>query len=75
MAEVWERAEPQSPCKRVCVMHPESGLCIGCLRTLSEIAAWGSMTPEARRTVMAELPSRERRLRVRKGGRAGRLGP
>ena len=74
MAEVWERAEPQSPCKKVCVMHPDSGLCIGCLRTVQEIAAWGGMTPEARRAVMAELPSREGRLRVRKGGRAGRLG-
>lgn len=74
MAEVWERAEPQSPCRKVCVMHPESGLCIGCLRTLQEIAAWGGMTPEARRAVMAELPAREGRLRVRKGGRAGRLG-
>lgn len=74
MAEVWERAEPQSPCRKVCVMHPESGLCIGCLRTVQEIAAWGGMTPEARRAVMAELPSREGRLRVRRGGRAGRLG-
>lgn len=74
MAEVWERAEPQSPCRKVCVMHPGSGLCIGCLRTVAEIAAWGGMTPEARRAVMAELPSREGRLRVRKGGRAGRLG-
>ena len=74
MAEVWERAEPQSPCRKVCVMHPESGLCIGCLRTIQEIAAWGGMTPEARRAVMAVLPAREGRLRVRKGGRAGRLG-
>lgn len=72
MDEVWVRAEPQSPCRKVCVMHPESGLCVGCLRTLDEIAAWGRMTPEARGAVLAELPGREPRVRVRRGGRAGR---
>ena len=39
MDEVWSRPEPQSPCRKVCVIHPESGLCIGCLRTIDEIAA------------------------------------
>jgi predicted Fe-S protein YdhL (DUF1289 family) len=73
MDEVWARAEPQSPCRKVCVMHPESGLCIGCLRTAEEIAAWPRMTPEERRARMAELPAREGRLRVRRGGRAARV--
>lgn len=73
MDEVWARAEPQSPCRKVCVIHPGSGLCIGCLRTADEIAAWPAMTPDARRALMAELPSREGRLAVRQGGRRGRL--
>jgi predicted Fe-S protein YdhL (DUF1289 family) len=74
MDEVWARPEPQSPCRKVCVIHTESGLCIGCLRTREEIAAWPSMTPEERRARMAELPHREGRLRTgRKGGRAARL--
>lgn len=73
MDEVWTRPEPQSPCKKVCVIHPESGLCIGCLRTAEEIAAWAGMTPEARRALMAELPGREGRLARRRGGRAGRI--
>jgi predicted Fe-S protein YdhL (DUF1289 family) len=74
MDEVWARPEPQSPCRKVCVIHPESGLCIGCLRTREEIAAWPAMTPEERRARMAELPDREGRLRTgRKGGRAARL--
>jgi hypothetical protein len=73
MDEVWARAEPQSPCKKVCVIHPGSGLCIGCLRTVEEIAAWPAMAPDARRALMAELPAREGRLRVRRGGRAGRV--
>jgi predicted Fe-S protein YdhL (DUF1289 family) len=43
---------------RVCIVDGESGLCIGCLRTLPEIASWGSLTPERRAEIMAELPSR-----------------
>lgn len=75
MAEdaIWNRAEPQSPCRRICVIHPEAGLCVGCLRTREEIAAWPSLSPEARTAIMAELPSREGRLRVRRGGRAARV--
>ena len=73
MDEVWTRSEPQSPCKKVCVIHPDSGLCVGCLRTREEIAAWPGMTPEERRSVMAELPGREGRLARRRGGRAARV--
>lgn len=73
MDEVWTRPEPQSPCRKVCVIHPESGLCIGCLRTAEEIAAWPSMTPEERRARMEELPGREGRLARRRGGRAARV--
>ncbi len=39
-------------------MDPRTGWCEGCLRTIDEIAAWGSMTPEARRRVMDDLPRR-----------------
>lgn len=69
----WERGEPESPCVKVCVIHPAERLCAGCLRTVEEIAAWGRMTPEARRAVMAELPGRAPRLARRRGGRRGRL--
>ena len=37
-----------SPCTKVCTMDPASGLCIGCLRTLEEIACWGAMADEER---------------------------
>jgi len=63
----------ESPCVKLCVVEPESRLCIGCLRSIDEIAAWGTMAPEERRRVMAELPERRGRLTRRKGGRAGRL--
>jgi len=38
------------------------GLCVGCLRTLPEIAGWGAMTPEQRAEVMAALPGRAARI-------------
>ncbi len=70
---VWSRAEIESPCIKVCVVHPAERICTGCLRTIDEITTWSRMTPEARREIMAELPERAGRLKVRRGGRAARL--
>jgi predicted Fe-S protein YdhL (DUF1289 family) len=36
-----------------------SGLCIGCGRTVDEIARWAEMSPEERRAIMAVLPARK----------------
>ncbi|MBS0124130.1 DUF1289 domain-containing protein [Thetidibacter halocola] len=71
--DIWKRNEIESPCVKVCVVHPATRLCTGCLRTIDEIGAWSRMTPEARRAVMAELPAREPLLQQRRGGRAARL--
>ncbi|MDJ0994608.1 MAG: DUF1289 domain-containing protein [Dinoroseobacter sp.] len=70
---VWKRDEIESPCIKVCVIHPETRLCTGCLRTIDEIGAWSVMSAEDRRAVMVELPSRAPRIAQRKGGRAARL--
>ena len=73
--DVWTREEPESPCVKICVLHPESRLCMGCHRSLDEIAAWSGMAPDLRRRIMAELPARAPLVAPRrKGGRAGRLG-
>lgn len=72
-SEVWTRDEIQSPCINVCVIHRREGICTGCLRTLDEIAMWGSLSPDARRALMAELPERRAALKKRRGGRAARL--
>lgn len=47
-----------SPCIKVCAVSGATGLCIGCGRTLAEIAAWGEMSESERQAVMAELPAR-----------------
>ena len=68
----WTRDEPDSPCVRVCVIHPRAGLCTGCLRSADEIARWPRLAPDERRAIMAELPSRAPLLKKRRGGRAAR---
>jgi len=47
-----------SPCTKVCRIDQRTKLCLGCYRTLDEIAAWGGMSLEDRQTVMAELDRR-----------------
>nr|WP_151719232.1 DUF1289 domain-containing protein [Gemmobacter serpentinus] len=48
----------ESPCVKRCQLHPVTRSCTGCHRTLEEIGLWSSMSPEARRAVMADLPAR-----------------
>jgi predicted Fe-S protein YdhL (DUF1289 family) len=72
--EVWKRDEIASPCVKVCVIHPEARLCVGCHRSIEEISVWSRLSPEARAAIMAELPGRAGQLARRRGGRAGREG-
>lgn len=70
--EIWQRDEIESPCVKVCVIHPDLRLCTGCLRSIDEITQWSRMSAEGRRIVMNELPTRKTLLAKRRGGRAGR---
>ncbi|MGE0750224.1 MAG: DUF1289 domain-containing protein [Variibacter sp.] len=47
-----------SPCINVCTIDPCSGLCVGCRRTLTEIAQWASLSDLDRARIMADLPRR-----------------
>jgi hypothetical protein len=60
-----------TPCVNVCVLDPLSALCIGCGRTVAEIAAWAMMSEPERIAVMAGLAQRltEARSRTARGGR------
>jgi predicted Fe-S protein YdhL (DUF1289 family) len=49
----------KSPCIKVCVIDPDSGLCKGCLRTLDEIGRWGGMTDAQRDAVFSALDERK----------------
>ena len=73
MDDVWKRAEIESPCVNICVVHPDARICTGCYRSIEEIGAWSRLSPEARRAVMDDLPNRAGLLKKRRGGRAARL--
>jgi uncharacterized protein len=47
-----------SPCIKVCAVSGAVGLCVGCGRTLAEIAAWGTLEESQRLDIMADLPAR-----------------
>ena len=67
----------ETPCVKVCVVDPETQLCIGCGRTRVEIGEWLGMKPAERHRVVEALPERMATMTSRKsrrGGRAGRLG-
>lgn len=71
--DIWRRDEIASPCVNLCVIHPASGLCAGCYRTVEEIGLWSTYTPQERADLMADLPAREIQVRPRRKGRAARL--
>jgi predicted Fe-S protein YdhL (DUF1289 family) len=48
-----------SPCISVCELDANGRICVGCFRTLDEIAAWGSLDATAKRRILAELPARK----------------
>lgn len=57
-SQIGEGPHVPSPCQSVCIMHPTTGWCEGCLRSLDEIAAWSRMDNPAKRVVWAQLPER-----------------
>ena len=47
-----------SPCTKVCVMDADNRYCLGCRRTLGEIARWSQMGEAERAAITAQLPVR-----------------
>jgi len=52
----------KSPCIKICQMDPVRGVCIGCCRSLDEIARWGGMSESEREQVLSLLPERKAAL-------------
>jgi uncharacterized protein len=48
----------ETPCTRVCAVHPTLRLCIGCGRSLEEIAGWVALSERERARLMREFPQR-----------------
>jgi predicted Fe-S protein YdhL (DUF1289 family) len=72
-SEVWTRNEIESPCVKICVIHPSERLCTGCHRTIEEISAWSRLPQVERDKIINELPERASKLKKRRGGRAARI--
>ena len=52
-----------SPCISVCTLDATQSHCLGCGRTLHEIATWVEMSNAEKRAVVASLPSRGIRVK------------
>ena len=69
---------PTTPCVAVCQIDPNNGLCLGCYRTLKEIAQWGKFSEPQRQALLSDLQRRRdedmRRWRAGQEGRDGANG-
>jgi uncharacterized protein len=54
----------KSPCVKVCQMDPARGVCLGCCRTLDEIARWSQMSDAEREAIIGDLQERRKGLDV-----------
>ena len=48
-----------SPCINVCTMDEDTGFCIGCARTITEVARWMRFSDEEKAYVINHLPGRK----------------
>jgi predicted Fe-S protein YdhL (DUF1289 family) len=48
----------ESPCVKICTLDARSGLCLGCGRSIDEIARWSAMSAAERAQVTSKLPAR-----------------
>jgi predicted Fe-S protein YdhL (DUF1289 family) len=61
MADQDRRNPPPSPCNNTCIVDSRRDCCVGCLRTLGEIAAWNSMSAEEQWSLVDDLERRRAR--------------
>ena len=59
MPQPYAARRVMSPCKSICIMDSKSSLCLGCKRTIDEIARWPMMTDDERRTIVDSLKARK----------------
>jgi len=52
--------EPASPCRNVCRLSPQTGLCEGCLRSREEIAGWKRFSPPEKWSIVDRIAGRQR---------------
>ena len=50
--------QPDSPCINVCRLDPMTQACVGCYRTIEEIAGWMSYSEDQKAAIRSVLPAR-----------------
>ena len=60
----------ETPCEKICIVDPPSGLCRGCGRSLAEIERWTAYSDGERARIMQELPHRLAAMTGRAAGSA-----
>lgn len=58
VADVVEAQVVASPCVNVCRMDAQRALCMGCLRSIDEIATWSRLDDAGRRQVLERVAQR-----------------
>lgn len=53
-----ENNERESPCVNLCKLDPLTQLCVGCYRTIEEIAGWTDYSDEEKAAIRNALPAR-----------------
>jgi uncharacterized protein len=51
-----------SPCIRRCTLDEDTAWCLGCVRTLDEIATWSGLDDEGKRAILALIAVRREAL-------------
>ena len=61
MIEPSEEAPVSSPCIGVC-QTDSRGYCVGCLRSLTEIACWSAAANDRKREILQQVEQRKRAI-------------
>jgi hypothetical protein len=58
-----------SPCIGVCKMDYERDVCLGCWRSLDEIALWGLASVDEQRAILREVAKRRAARKAERSGK------
>ncbi|MES2767298.1 MAG: DUF1289 domain-containing protein [Bacteroidota bacterium] len=54
----------ESPCINICYMDEAQNVCIGCYRTLDEIARWGAASDVVKKQILKAIEVRKETLKL-----------
>ena len=61
MNDVWSKPipEPESPCVKVCSINSQTGYCLGCFRSLTEIRDWVTASNVDKELILMKIKERK----------------